>query len=215
MPYKAVLFDLDGTLLNTINELGDSMNASLASLGFPTHDYAAYKFMVGDGMDTLARRALPEAHRNEETVKLCVQGMRKEYATRWQKSPPYDGVHALLDELSRRGVLLTILSNKPDDFTKTIMTTLFPSWRWAYVAGAHADIPKKPDPAGAVQLAREVGVPASEFLYVGDTNTDMWTANRAGMYALGALWGFRPADELTASGAKALLEKPVDVLRFL
>jgi len=215
MAYKAVLFDLDGTLLNTLEDISDSMNAALATLNCPPHAYAAYKIHVGDGMETLARRALPEGLRDEATVARCVLTMRKEYGLRWQKSRPYDGIRDMLDALKERGILLTVLSNKPDDFTKTIMSMMFSEFKWAHVAGARDDIPKKPDPAGALAIAKLVFVAPADFLYLGDTNTDMWTANAAGMFALGALWGFRPADELLASGAKALLNEPAELLKFI
>jgi phosphoglycolate phosphatase len=216
MKFNAVLFDLDGTLLDTLEDLADSMNNVLNRFGFPGHAVEAYKYFVGDGMENLARRALPENHRDEATVARCVAAMREEYGTRWaEKTHPYQGIPELLDALTARGIKMAVLSNKPDDFTKVIVTRLLPHWRFELVVGARPSMPKKPDPAAAVELAERLGIPPRGFLYLGDTNTDMQTAGAAGMYPVGVLWGFRTADELTASGAKVLIEHPTDLLELL
>jgi len=216
MTYQAVLFDLDGTLLDTIEDLADSMNLTLSRMGFGTHDVAAYKGFVGDGVEALAERALPPEHRDPQTVARCVQGHRDEYARRWMnKTRPYDGVGTLLEALTRLGIKRAVLSNKPNDATKFLVAKLLGDWDFDVVRGALDGVEKKPDPAGAIQVASELAISPSHFLYVGDTNTDMRTANGAGMFAVGALWGFRTAEELTASGAKVLLEKPTDLLNLL
>lgn len=216
MAFKAVLFDLDGTLLNTLEDIADSMNAALAMHGFPGHDLTTYKILVGDGMDVLTQRALPEARRDEATVEKCLAGMRSEYGRRWAvKTHLYAGMAELLDGLTARKVRMAVLSNKPDDFTKAMVAKLLPRWRFECVYGARAGVAKKPDPGPAIEVAREMGLSPGEFLYLGDTNIDMRTAVGAGMHALGAVWGFRPAKELAESGAKALVEKPLDVLAFI
>lgn len=216
LKYKAAIFDLDGTLLNTLEDIADSMNLSLKASGFPGHDYETYKVLVGDGMDTLVRRALPEANRDEATVAKCLLDMRRQYGRRWSdKTRLYPGISAMLDALVARGVRLAVLSNKPDDFTRTVVSTLLTRWNFDPALGARPDVPKKPDPAGALEIAAKLSLKPAEFLYVGDTNTDMWTATRAGMFALGALWGFRNAEELQSSGANALIEIPADILNFL
>ena len=213
MTYRAVLFDLDGTLLDTLEDLADSMNAVLARLGFPPRDAAEYKYIVGDGVLTMALRALPEGHRDEPTVARCVEFMRQEYGQRWAvKTRPYAGVAELLAELAARGIPLGVLSNKPDDFTKLCVGKLLPQGRFGAVLGVSPSRPKKPDPAGALEVAGCLGVPPDEFVYLGDTNTDMQTAVAAGMLPVGALWGFRAAEELLASGARILLAKPGDLL---
>jgi len=216
MTYRAVLFDLDGTLLDTVADLADSMNCVLARMGFPGHETEAYKRFVGDGVENLARRALPEAHRDEQTVARCVAAMRKEYGRRWaDKTRPYDGIRELLDALTRRGIAIAVLSNKPDDFTKAIATRMLGTWRFAIVAGARPGVRQKPDPGEALRIAQGMGTAPAEFLYVGDTGTDMRTANAAGMHAVGALWGFRNAQELLEGGAKVLIEKPIELLDVL
>lgn len=214
---RAVLFDLDGTLLNTIEDLADSMNSVLARHDFPVHDLEAYKYFVGDGIENLVRRALPESHRAEEsTVALCLASMREEYGRRRrQKTRPFEGVPELLDALEDRGIKVAILSNKPDEATKFVVKELLSRWRFEAVVGERPNVPRKPDPASAIEIAERLAIPTRDFLYVGDTDTDMRTANAAGMYAVGALWGYRKADELLKNGARALIERPLDVLTLL
>ena len=216
MKYKAVLFDLDGTLLDTIEDLADSMNRTLKRLGFPPRTVGECKYLVGDGVEAFARRSLPEAHRDAPTIAKCIAGIREEYSKRWaEKTHPYKGIPELLDALTQRGVRMTVLSNKPHDFTRLMVAELLPHWQFDLVWGEGPDTPRKPDPGGAIAMARKLGIESGEFLYVGDTNTDMQTANAAGMYAVGALWGFRTAEELLANGAKVLVESPLDLLDLL
>jgi len=216
MKFKAVLFDLDGTLLDTLDDLADSMNASLERFGFPTHPVNAYRYLVGDGLMNLVLRALPENHRDEMTLSKVVDAQWEEYGQRWAcKTHPYDGIPELLNELEQRGLQICILSNKPDDFTHAVVGKFLSKWRFAAVRGVSGDTPIKPNPSGANQIAADLGIPAAQFLYVGDSNTDMRTANAAGMFPVGALWGFRLQDELIAAGAKALIESPADLLNLL
>ncbi|MBS3733820.1 MAG: HAD family hydrolase [Phycisphaerae bacterium] len=215
--HDAVLFDLDGTLLDTLDDLADAMNAVLAAEGLPTHPTDAYRHFVGDGVVALARRAVGADRADDERfVDHVVARMRAEYADRWDaKTRPYDGVAALLDALTDRGVRRAVLSNKPHDTTCLCVTGLLGRWTFDAVRGVSDATPRKPEPAGALAIARELGIPPERWLYVGDTNTDMRTAAAAGMYAAGAVWGFRDADELTAAGANALAQTPTDVLELL
>ena len=213
---KAVLFDLDGTLLNTLDDLADSMNASLKRFGFPPHPVEAYKYFVGDGIMNLASRALPDRHRDAETIHRIALAEREEYSRNWSnKTRLYEGIPDLLNALQSLGIAPCILSNKPDDFTQTIVKKFLSAWRFAVVRGASKSTPIKPDPRGADQIALAVGFTPAEFLYVGDSGTDMRTATAAAMYPVGALWGFRSKDELIAAGAKALLAKPIDLLTLI
>ena len=212
MDFKAVLFDLDGTLLDSLEDLADSMNAVLRRSGHPEHPVEAYKYFVGDGVEALARRALPEGHREAAAIVACVREMREEYGGRWdKKTRPYAGVPELLDGLARRGIKMVVLSNKPDEFTRMMVERLLSRWKFDAVRGARHDTPRKPEPSGAVKIARDLGVSPEEFLYVGDTDTDMKTAVAAGMFPVGVLWGFRGEDELRANGAKAIIENPMDL----
>jgi phosphoglycolate phosphatase len=213
---KAVLFDLDGTLLDTIEDLADSMNAVLRGLGLPEHGVAAYNRFVGDGVENLVRRALPADRTGEEDVRRGVAAMREEYGNRWDaKSRAYAGIPELLDGLEAREVPLTVLSNKPDGLTVLCVEKLLPRWRFAAVRGAREGVPKKPDPTAALEIAAELAVAPADFLYVGDTDTDMRTAVAAGMRPVGALWGFRDAEELIACGAETLIARPPDLLDLL
>ena len=138
---------------------------------------------------------------------------RQEYARRWaDKSRPYPGVPDLLDRLTARGIPMAVLSNKLDEFTRLCVTRLLSKWQFAAVQGATPELPKKPEPAGALAIAAKLAIAPAEFLYLGDTNTDMRTAVAAGMYPVGALWGFRTAEELRDAGAAVLARAPADVL---
>lgn len=214
MKYRAVLFDLDGTLLDTLQDLADSMNRVLTGLGYLTHDTKKYQYFVGDGMEILARRALPPGTPSAEAAK-CAAAMKEEYGKHWaDKTHPYKGIPELLESLAGRDIKPAILSNKPDDLTKVVVNKLLPQWRFKAVIGARTGVPKKPDPTMALAIATDLNILPEQFLYLGDTDTDMMTANAAGMYPVGALWGFRTADELTTAGAKTLIENPMDLMRL-
>ena len=216
MNFKALIFDLDGTLLDTIADLTDSMNLALHHLGFPGHDVNACKMFVGDGVEMFAFRALPKKSRNQDTVEKCASLMRQEYKKRWaKKTRPYEGIPQLLDELTRQNLKMAILSNKPDEAAKEMVAELLFKWSFHPVIGAQSSVPKKPDPISAIHISEQLRVPPQGFLYLGDTGTDMRTAQRAGMFAVGVLWGFRSAEELLDSGAQVLVEHPREVLRFL
>jgi phosphoglycolate phosphatase len=167
-------------------------------------------------MNSLARRVLPEEHLNDETISKCMNAAKDEYNRRWaENTRPYEGIGELLSGLEERGVAKVVLSNKPDNFTQITVDRFLGDWSFQIVRGVKPSVPKKPDPSAALQIARELGIPADRFLYLGDTNTDMQTALAAGMYPVGALWGFRSAEELVESGARALVERPQDVLNLL
>jgi phosphoglycolate phosphatase len=215
MKYRAALFDLDGTLLNTLDDLADSMNHVLTGLGYPTHEVKDYQYFVGDGMETLARRGLPPGT-SETEVTQCAIAMREEYGKHWaDKSRPYKGIPELLESLVGRDIKLAVLSNKPDDLTCAVVSKLLPHWRFKTVVGARPGVPKKPDPTMAIKIAADLNILPEQFLYLGDTNTDMLTANGAGMYPVGVLWGFRTEDELRTAGAKALIESPMELMKLL
>lgn len=213
---KCVLFDLDGTLLDSLADLADSMNRVLTRQGLPIHPVQAYRYFVGDGIINLVRRALPIEARKQDIVEDCARLMRQEYALHWADTTrPYPGIAELLDALTARGIQMAILSNKPDALTREVVRTLLPQWNFDAVAGARETTPRKPDPAGALRIARLLHRDPAEFLYAGDTNTDMQTARAAGMFAIGVLWGFRTAEELQKNGAQTLLGAPLDLCSLL
>jgi len=214
MRFKAVIFDLDGTLLDTIGDLARSMNIVLERFGFPGHDVETYKTFVGDGLEMLVRRSMPEAVREDGGLRSrCIQAMRDEYHRRRKETTgPYPGIPELLDELAARQLKMAVLSNKPHAPTRLLVEELLPKWRFDAVVGESPETPRKPDPAGALAIARSLGLEPRHFVFVGDTGIDMKTADAAGMHPVGALWGFRAADELLAAGARHLLHEPLDLL---
>lgn len=214
--FKAVIFDLDGTLLDTINDLADSMNEVLERFGHPSHAAERYKYFVGSGVARLVRNALPAGEFEEDDLPKYIEAFSAEYGKRWGHSTrPYEGIPELLGELEGRGIKKAVLSNKPDAFTRLMVEKLLARWKFEAVFGERPSAPRKPDPAGALEIAGLLGIPAGSFLYLGDSGVDMRTANAAGMYAVGALWGFRRGDELLESGAKKLLERPGALLELL
>jgi phosphoglycolate phosphatase len=216
MNCDAVIFDLDGTLLNTLADVGDSMNRALRALGYPEHPLDAYRTFVGDGVRTLVLRTLPKDAQDDETIEKACAGMQAEYAKRWaERTVPYAGISEMLSELTGRALPMAILSNKPDHFTKLIVAELLPHWKFVVVRGALPDVPRKPDPTSALAIARDLGVEPGRILYLGDTNTDMQTANGAGMFAVGATWGFRAPAELRANGAAVLIDGPGQLLSVI
>jgi phosphoglycolate phosphatase len=217
MKISAVLFDLDGTLLDTIEDLTDAMNAALHELGFAGHSVNACKTLVGEGIEHFARFALPaDQTENEAAVARTMDLMRAEYRNRWsRKTRPYDGIPALLDQLHERGLKLAVLSNKADDFTRMMVAHFFPKTEFETVVGARVGRPRKPDPFPALEVASTLEVPPAEIIFLGDTKTDMETAVAAGMVPVGALWGFRSAEELLASGARYLISRPAELLGFI
>ena len=189
MKHRAVLFDLDGTLLNTLEDVAGSVNHGLEKLGFPRHPVAEYKNLIGEGRDVLAMKALPENRRNAETGKKLLDLINTNYAVHWaDHTRPYPGIPELLDALTARAIKITVLSNKADDLTNICVTKLLARWHFALVAGSRPNIPNKPAPAGAIQLAKQAGISPTEFLYLGDSDIDMKTAVVAVMFPIGAGW---------------------------
>ena len=214
--FTACLFDLDGTLLDTLRDLGESMNAVLAARGYPTHPIDAYRYFVGEGASMLVERAFPADHRAPDTIRAGLAEYRAIYERSWNvHTRPYDGIPALLDALVARRLVLGILSNKPHRMTIRCVEGYLAAWPFACVLGQRDDVARKPNPAGAFEAAQLMHVPPAHVLYLGDTATDMETARAAGMFAVGATWGFRPETELRAAGAHAIVHHPADVIPLL
>jgi len=214
--FKAAIFDLDGTLLDTLQDLADSMNYVLESQGLPIHEREKYKYFVGNGLYNLVKRTLPPDRREESYIRYCHGLLKEEYAKRWaDTTKPYEGIPELLDKFTALKYRLAILSNKPHEFTKLVVEKFLSHWNFEVVFGEREGVPRKPDPAGAIEIAELMGIPANEFLYFGDSGTDMATAKAAGMFAVGVLWGFRGADELLENGADLIIEKPLDIFKFI
>jgi len=216
MSYSAIIFDLDGTLLNTIDDLANSMNLVLEQHGFPVHPVAHYKLFVGNGMDTLTRRVLPSECTDENFIKSFLDEFQNQYSKTWHDiTKPYPGIEELLENLEARGIRLSVFSNKSDEFTQIIIDYYFGLDHFDFVFGARTGVPKKPNPIGALEIAKLSNIQPSDFLYLGDSGVDMQTATAAGMYALGATWGFRKSEELLENGAKKLIYNPSEILDLI
>jgi len=210
MPFQAIVFDLDGTLTNTLDDIAFAMNRSLRLHGLPEFPVEAYKYLVGDGAVMLARRACRERTEMADSVLREYQAYYKDHTS--DRTAPYPGIEAMLEALSARGVRLAVFSNKPHADVQTVVKHYFPTVPFEVVRGQIEGVPVKPDPAGALAVAREMGLTPADFLYLGDTGTDMACAVNAGMHPVGVLWGFREEEELRESGAKAILQQPMDLL---
>lgn len=213
MNFRAILFDLDGTLLDTLADIADSANRVLAGYGYPTHPIDAYRDFIGDGLVRLFGRVLPADRRGQEIIAECVASFRERYAENWNvRTQRYDGVADLLDAATARGLKMAILSNKPHAFTRRCVDAYLSAWDFQAVLGQRDGVPPKPDPAGPREIVERLEVAAEHFLYVGDTPTDMQTARTAGMHPVGVSWGFRPVDELRAAGAARIIARPLELM---
>jgi phosphoglycolate phosphatase len=216
MKFGAVVWDLDGTLIDSLEDIGDSMNRVLRQEGLPEHGMDAYRVFIGEGIEKLVLRAAPETHREEKPLNSLIAAMRQTYLKHMlDKTGPYPGIPEVLDELTARRLKQAVLSNKPDLPTQRIASGCFTNHSFHLVTGALPDIPKKPDPTAALAIAEKLCVPPEKFIYFGDTATDMKTAVAAGMFPIGVLWGFRGATELLEAGAKILVKTPGDLLSWL
>ncbi len=217
MPPLAVLFDLDGTLLDTLTDIASAANAALAGENMPIHPDADYRRFIGDGVAMLFRRALPpDQDHADAQIDRCVGRFHETYATSWNvATKPYPGIADLLDALTGHNLPLAILSNKPDEFTRLCAGAYLGRWKWEAVVGQREGVPRKPDPTSALAIANQMGIAPADFLYVGDSSVDMRTARASGMKAVGVSWGFRSVEELRSTGAEAIIDHPLDLLKIL
>lgn len=210
---RAALFDLDGTLADTIIDLANAVNGALAAAGLPGHDTALYKRMVGNGFETLMRKAAGSACLDERRFQALFDDAYERYRLHQNDNTgAYDGIPELLRSLDERGVPLAVLSNKPDPMTRRMVADLFPGIRFFHVQGERPGVPRKPDPTATLAIAARAGIPPEDWLYVGDTGVDMQTACAAGMRACGVLWGFRDEPELRGAGADIIVSAPAEIL---
>ncbi len=216
MTFKAIIFDLDGTLLDTLEDIAISANNVLERHDCPAHEVNDYRYLIGGGVRNLITQVLPEDRRTDKMITEFTDQFRDEYGINWNlNTRPYDGIIELLDDLSARHFKLAVHSNKPDTFTQKYIKELLPNCSFEMVLRQRSEIPRKPDPAGAQQIADFLNVSPVHILYIGDTATDMQTAIAAGMFPVGVLWGFRSKEELQKSGARELVEHPREILSLL
>ena len=214
---KAVIFDLDGTLADTIASITYCGNLALSRFGLPSFGEEDYKRFVGDGAAMLVRRALLAAgderlEHFDEVYEAYLEIFAKDCM---YQVKPYEGICALLEELKRLSVRIAVLSNKPDADSIRVVEALFGRGLFDFVQGQREDIPRKPDPAGVYRIMEAFGLPAGDFLYVGDSGVDMKTGRAAGIFTVGVLWGFRDRKELVENGADAVISKPLELLSHL
>jgi len=212
MTMNTIIFDLDGTLLDTLEDLAHAGNQVLGDLGFPQHQVESYRYFVGDGLRVLMERIVPSSCPAEEIDRYC-ERFKEIYSQCWDKhSRPYPGIEKMLARLQQGGLNLAVLSNKPHKFTTTYIDRFFPDCRFAVVFGQREGVPKKPDPAGALEISERLAVRPGDCLYVGDTAVDMQTGKAAGMFTVGVLWGFRDKAELQQNNADLIVKHPMEIV---
>ena len=210
---KLVIFDLDGTLLNTIDDLGEAANYALKNAGYPTHTIASYPYFVGNGVTKLLERVLPEEAQNDENVRTLRKYFMEYYEVHnTDNTNPYPGINELLSELESAGVKLAVASNKYDSAVKKLINHFFPHIKWSAIEGQKEGIPVKPDPSIVFDILSKCPTPKSEVLYIGDSGIDMETARRACVTSCGVTWGFRPITELLANYAEYIANQPHEIL---
>lgn len=211
-----ILFDLDGTLLNTIDDLADAANWVCAQNGWPQHTVAEYKYMVGNGIPKLVERFSPaEARTPDRLAETLAQFTARYDAHKEDKTAPYPGIPELLKELKAAGIQTAVFSNKADALCGKIIEHYFGPGAFSAVRGSRPGVPTKPDPTGLWDLMRQLNADPATTLFVGDSDVDILTGHNAGLPAMGAVWGFRGARELTAAGAEALAFRPGDILDYI
>lgn len=212
---NSIIFDLDGTLLNTIEDLANACNYALTTLGYKTHDVEKYKTFVGNGRYKLVERMLPEDKRSIENIEKALDLFDSYYENHMiDMTKPYDGIMEMLDCLINRGINIAVVSNKPHEFTTEVVKNYFGN-RFEVVYGHKKNTKEKPDPWAVLEVIDEFKVNKDECLYVGDSEIDINTAKNAGVKSVGVEWGFRGKGELESAGANYIVNKPEQILEIL
>ena len=215
MKYKGIIFDLDGTLVNSLEDISDAMNTVLQNLNYPTHTYDTYQYFIGSGLRNLVSKALPASNNTEDQIEICFQTMINEYRKICTfKTKPYAGIVELLDDLVSRNIKLAVFSNKADELTKKIASEIFPDYFDATI-GLSTESLKKPNPFEAVEISKNWNFKTEEILFVGDSDIDMQTAINANMFPIGVSWGYRTEEELKTSGAKLVINNALELTEIL
>ena len=212
--FDAVIFDLDGTLLDTLDDLTDSINAALNKYGLPIHSKEAVRTFIGSGSEMLARRAVAPIN-DEQLVEKVHTAFRKIYPVMMKnKTAPYSGINEVLETLGQNGIKMAVMSNKPHDAVVPLIKDYFGD-RIPLAAGADKDTPEKPNPVGTLRVLEKLGTEKSRTVYMGDSDIDIFTAKNAGLFALGCSWGFRDRDLLEKSGADFVIDSPYELIELL
>ncbi len=212
MKYKAIIFDLDGTLLNSLIDIADSVNLVLEKYNLPTHSIEDYKLFIGNGIEKLVALALPENIKKTDFEKYLSEIKSVYEKNQISKTKPYNGVIEMLKTLNNRGISLNILSNKPIEFTKMLVEHFFVDIKFDNVLGAREGIPKKPNPQAVFDIIENLQLEKCAVLYVGDTGTDMKTAENADLTSVGVLWGFRGMEELVENNANYIIDEASKII---
>jgi len=216
MHFKAVLFDMDGTLINSVDDIADAMNQVLLQNHLPVHPVKNYINWIGDGMKNLVINTLPINKREDTFINRCLEEMKTAYSDMWMnKTHLYPGIPELLTTLSERKIKMAVLSNKHHRFTQIITDKLLAAWKFDVIMGYKEGFPRKPNPTTALEIARQINLDPTFFLYMGDSAIDMKTAINAGMYPVGVSWGYRSTDSLVESGAQKIINKPNELLSII
>lgn len=212
---KAILFDLDGTLVNSLEDLAQSANFALTKFDFPTHETKCYKYFVGDGMPKLIERVLPEQNRDEITQKAVLDCFMAHYREHYvDKTCVYEEVNGLVADLSALNLKLAVISNKAQEMAVTVTQRLLPD-SFSIICGKQEGYPAKPHPALTLKLIADLGVTPQECLLVGDSGMDMAAAVNADCTGVGVLWGFRAEEELRQNGAQYIVSHPSEILNIV
>lgn len=215
-PIRLIIFDLDGTLLNTISDLAHSTNYALKQNGFPEHPVEAYPYFVGNGINKLFERALPENEKTSENIARVREAFLPYYDKHnTDYTQPYEGIHELLQTLQSEGFMLAVASNKYQSATEKLIQKRFPDLSFTAVFGQREGIPVKPDPTIVCDILEIAGVSPNETLYIGDSGVDMQTAANSRITSIGVTWGFRPREELQTNGADYLVDSPAEILAII
>lgn len=213
--YKAVIFDLDGTLIDTLGDIASCMNKVLSDRGFPIHEQDKYRIFVGAGLKELVEKALPKGEYTPSLIKECMDDFETLYALRWAElTRPYNGINKLILDIEKKNIPMSVLSNKPHRFTVEMSRHYFGDNSFKIVQGIEEGVIPKPDPSSCIKIAKDIGITPSEFLFLGDSGTDMIAAKSAGMLPIGAGWGFRGEMELKKAGADNIIHHPSELLDF-
>lgn len=215
---KTLIFDLDGTLLNSIDDIAICMNKVLKEFNLEVFEIAEYKYFVGYGVDILVENVLKAQNKNsDEILKEKISKRFKEIYDNvlHENTKPYDGIVKLLETLQENGCNLAVLSNKPDDLTVAYVKKSFPQINFLEIHGQKNDVPKKPDPFMALEIAKLLNTDPKDIYFVGDTKVDMQTAKSSNMTAIGVLWGFRDEKELRDFGADHIVENPLQIIKII
>lgn len=215
MKFKGIIFDLDGTLVNSLEDISDAMNTVLTGLNYPTHTYETYQYFIGSGLRNLVSKALPATNNSDEQIEICFDCMINEYREVCTlKTKPYEDIIELLDQLVSRNIKLAVFSNKADELTKKIAAEVFPDYFEAAI-GLSTEELKKPNPFEALEISKKWNFKPEEIIFIGDSDIDMQTAQNANMFPVGVSWGYRTKDELIASGAKLVINNPSELIEIL